>query len=185
MIESYSWNPIFQVMGIFFIQPLVLGVWLALIPEVQSGLNLDKSQLALGLMGTPTGMLMTLPFAGKIANIFGIRKILYIGFPVYFFSITLVGQVGGLSSLFLVLFLVGVCGSLLTLALNVHAGRVEKHTRRVIMNRCHGFWSLGIMAGSFLGSVLEPENTVWLILIICASASFPLALLLCLGIIYR
>ena len=182
MIKSISWNPIFQVMGIFFIQPVVLGVWLALIPKVQSGLNLDTSQLALGLMGTPVGMLMTLPFAGKIANTFGIRKILYIGFPVYFFSITLIGQAGGLYSLLLVLFLVGVCGSLLTLALNVHASRVEKHTRRVIMNRCHGFWSLGIMAGSFLGSVLESESTVWLILIICASASFPLALLLCLGL---
>jgi len=169
-------------MGIFFIQPVVLGVWLALIPKVQSGLNLDTSQLALGLMGTPAGMLMTLPFAGKMANTFGIRKILYIGFPVYFFSITLIGQAGGLYSLFLVLFLVGVCGSLLTLALNVHASRVEKHTRRVIMNRCHGFWSLGIMAGSFLGSVLESESTVWLILIICASTSFPLALLLCLGL---
>ena len=182
MIKSISWNPIFQVMGIFFIQPVVLGVWLALIPKVQSGLNLDTSQLALGLMGTPAGMLMTLPFAGKMANTFGIRKILYLGFPVYFFSITLIGQAGGLYSLLLVLFLVGVCGSLLTLALNVHAGRVEKHTRRVIMNRCHGFWSLGIMAGSFLGSVLESESTVWLILIICASASFPLALLLCLGL---
>ena len=182
MNKSFSWNPIFQVMGIFFIQPVVLGVWLALIPEVQSGLKLDTSQLALGLMGTPAGMLMTLPFAGKMANTFGIRKILYIGFPVYFFSITLIGQAGGLYSLLLVLFLVGVCGSLLTLALNVHAGRVEKHTRRVIMNRCHGFWSLGIMAGSFLGSVLESESTVWLILIICASASFPLALLLCLGL---
>ena len=182
MIKSISWNPIFQVMGIFFIQPVVLGVWLALIPKVQSGLNLDTSQLALGLMGTPAGMLMTLPFAGKMANTFGIRKILYIGFPVYFFSITLIGQAGGLYNLFLVLFLVGVCGSLLTLALNVHASRVEKHTRRVIMNRCHGFWSLGIMAGSFLGSVLESESTVWLILIICASASFPLALLLCLGL---
>ena len=31
--------------------------------------------IAVGLMGTPAGMLMTLPFAGKIANIFGIRKI--------------------------------------------------------------------------------------------------------------
>ena len=182
MIKSISWNPIFQVMGIFFIQPVVLEVWLALIPKVQSGLNLDTSQLALGLMGTPAGMLMTLPFAGKMANTFGIRKILYIGFPVYFFSITLIGQAGGLYSLFLVLFLVGVCGSLLTLALNVHTSRVEKHTRRVIMNRCHGFWSLGIMAGSFLGSVLESESTVWLILIICASTSFPLALLLCLGL---
>ena len=182
MIKSLSWNPIFQVMGIFFIQPVVLGVWLALIPEVQSGLNLDKSQLALGLMGTPAGMLMTYLFAGKVANTFGIRKILYIGFPVYFFSITLIGLVDGLYSLILVLLLVGVCVSLLTLALNVHAGRVEKRTRRMIMNRCHGFWSLGIMAGSFLGTVLESENTVWVILIICALASFPLAFLLCLGL---
>ena len=31
--------------------------------------------IAVGLMGTPAGMLMTLPFAGKIANIFGIIKI--------------------------------------------------------------------------------------------------------------
>ena len=85
MIKSISWNPIIQVRGLFFIQPVVFGIWLALIPEVQSGLNLDKSQLALGLMGTPTGMLMTLPFAGKVANTFGIRKILYIGFPVLFF----------------------------------------------------------------------------------------------------
>ena len=162
-------------MGIFFIQPFVLGVWLALIPEVQSGLNLDASQLALALMGTPAGMLTTLPFAGKVVNTLGIRKILYIGFPVYFFTITLTGLADGLYILFLVLFLAGVCGSLLTVSLNVHAGRVEKHTRRVIMNRCHGFWSLGIMAGSFLGSVLESESTVWVILIICASASFPAA----------
>ena len=169
-------------MGIFFIQPVVFGVWLALIPEVQSSLNLDKSQLALGLMGTPTGMLLTLPFAGKVANTFGIRKILYVGFPVFFLSITLIGLVDGLYSLFLVLFLVGVSMSLLELALNVHAGRVEKHTRRVIMNRCHGFWSLGIMTGSLLGSALHSESTVWLILIICASAFFPVAWLLCLGL---
>ena len=169
-------------MGIFFIQPVVFGVWLALIPEVQSGLNLDKSQLALGLMGTPTGMLMTLPFAGKMANTFGIRKILYVGFPVFFFSITFIGLVDGLYSLFLVLFLIGVSMSLLELALNVHAGRVEKHTRRVIMNRCHGFWSLGIMTGSLLGSALHSESTVWLILIMCASALLPVAWLLCLGL---
>ena len=182
MVKSISWNPILQVMGIFFIQPVVFGVWLALIPEVQSGLNLDKSQLALGLMGTPTGMLMTLPFAGKVAYTFGIRKILYVGFPVFFFSVTFIGLVDGLYSLFLVLFLVGVSMSLLELALNVHAGRVEKHTQGVIMNRCHGFWSLGIMTGSLLGSALHSESTVWMILIMCASALLPVAWLLCLGL---
>ena len=182
MIKSFFWNPITQVLGIFFIQPFVLGVWLALIPEVQSGLNLDASQLALALMGTPAGMLTTLPFAGKVVSAFGIRKILYIGFPVYFFTITLIGLAEGLYILFLVLFLVGVNGSLLTVSLNVHAGRVEKYTRRVVMNRCHGFWSLGIMAGSFLGSIFESVSTVWMILIVSASASLPVAWLLCLGL---
>jgi MFS family permease len=182
MIKSISWNPIIQVRGLFFIQPVVFGIWLALIPEVQSGLNLDKSQLALGLMGTPTGMLFTLPFAGKVANTFGIRKILYIGFPVLFFSITLIGFVDGLYSLFLVLFLVGVSMSLLKLTLNVHAVRVEKHTRSVIMNSCHGFWSLGIMTGSLLGSAFHSEITVWMILIIYASALLPVAWLLCLSL---
>ena len=179
---SFSWNPILQVMGIFFIQPVVFGVWLALIPEVQSDLNLDKSQLALGLMGTPTGMLMTLPFAGKVANTFGIRKILYLGFPVFFFSITFIGLIDGLFSLFMVLFLVGISMSLLELAMNVHAGRIEKYKQVVIMNRCHGFWSLGIMTGSFLGSLLQSESTVWIILIICASILFPTSWLLCLGL---
>jgi len=182
MIKSLFWNPITQVMGIFFIQPFVLGVWLALIPEVQSGLNLDASQLALALMGTPAGMLTTLPFAGKVVSAFGIRKILYIGFPVYFFTITLTGLADGLHILFLVLFLAGLNGSLLTVSLNVHAGRVEKHTGRVVMNRCHGFWSLGIMAGSFLGSIFESVSTVWMILIVSASASLPVAWLLCLGL---
>ena len=169
-------------MGIFFFQPVVFGVWLALIPEVQSDLNLDKSQLAIGLMVTPTGMLMTLPFAGKVANIFGIKKILYFGFPVFFFSITFIGLIDGLYTLFLVLLLVGVSMSLLEVALNVHAGRVEKHTQGVIMNRCHGFWSLGIMTGSLLGSALHSGSTVWMILIICSSALFPVAWLLCLGL---
>ena len=72
--------------------------------------------------------------------------------------------------------------SLLELALNVHAGRVEKHTQGVIMNRCHGFWSLGIMTGSLLGSLFYTETTVWMILIMCALALLPLAWLLCLGL---
>ena len=72
--------------------------------------------------------------------------------------------------------------SLLKLTLNVHAVRVEKHTRSVIMNSCHGFWSLGIMTGSLLGSAFHSEITVWMILIIYASALLPVAWLLCLSL---
>jgi MFS family permease len=54
--------------------------------------------------------------------------------------------------LFVALMIVGVALSTLELGLNVEADRAEKTTGLVIMSRCHGFWSLGIMAGSLIGA---------------------------------
>jgi nitrate/nitrite transporter NarK len=44
--------------------------------------------------------------------------------------------------------------SFLELALNVEAARIEKATGSLIMSTSHGFWSLGIMLGSFIGAAL-------------------------------
>jgi MFS family permease len=54
--------------------------------------------------------------------------------------------------LFVALLIVGVALSTLELGLNVEADRAEKTTKLVIMSRCHGFWSLGIMFGSLIGA---------------------------------
>lgn len=49
------------------------------------------------------------------------------------------------------LFVLGALLAFAEVALNVFAARVEKSLGASIMNRVHGFWSLGIMAGSFVG----------------------------------
>ncbi len=64
---------------------------------------------------------------------------------------TLMTFAGSMTTLFFALMLLGVTLSTLELGLNVEADRAEKTTGLVIMSRCHGFWSLGIMVGSLLG----------------------------------
>lgn len=52
-------------MIVFFAQPIHLGLWLSRVAEVQSTLGLTKAQLAIALLGMPTGLLPSLYFAGR------------------------------------------------------------------------------------------------------------------------
>src|SRR5690606_21970785 len=57
-------------------------------------------------------------------------------------------------TLFIALAFAGSAISFLELGLNVEADAVEKTTGTLIMTKSHGFWSVGIMVGSLIGSAL-------------------------------
>lgn len=61
------------VMAIFFLQPIAFGSWLPRIPEIQARLELGPADLALALLGMPVGILVTLPFAGRVVARIGVR----------------------------------------------------------------------------------------------------------------
>ena len=138
-------------MLVFFVQPVGLGIWLSRVAEVQSVLGLSKSDLALALVGMPVGLLPTLYVAGRVVDRVGPRRALLWAFPPMLAIGILPGLAGGLATLFLALFLFGTVVAFTEVALNVYAARVEKACDKSIMNRAHGFWSLGVMAGSFIG----------------------------------
>jgi MFS family permease len=139
---------------VFFLQPVAFGSWLVRIPDVQSHLELGPAGLALALLGMPIGILLTLPFAGRLVGWLGARRILIWGFPTYLCAMMLPAFSNSLWALFATLAILGVSIATLELALNVKADRVEKSSGAMIMSTCHGFWGLGIMAGSLLGSGL-------------------------------
>jgi MFS family permease len=139
-------------MLVFFLQPIAFGSWLPRIPEVQSALGLGPAGLALVLLGLPCGTLLTLPFAGPIVGRIGARAAIRIGNVLYAMAVSLPAFAGNPVLLFITLALVGSTISFLELGLNVQADRVEKATGSLIMSTSHGFWSLGIMAGSLIGS---------------------------------
>lgn len=141
-------------MLIFFLQPIAFGSWLPRIPDVQRGLELGPAALALALLGLPCGTLLTLPFAGPLVGRIGPRRAILSGMLLYSLAVCLPAFAPNPVLLFIALMLVGSSLSFVELGLNVQADLVEKRTGSVIMTTSHGFWSVGIMAGSLIGSGL-------------------------------
>lgn len=140
------------IMTAFFLQPIAFGSWLPQIPGVQERLALGPAELAIALLGLPTGILLMLPFAGQLVGRIGSRNTLLYGFPVFLALVPLPVAAPDIVSLFLLLVLLGIGLSTIELGLNVEADIIEKRGSASIMNRCHGFWSLGIMTGSLIGA---------------------------------
>ena len=136
------------IMALFVLQPLAIGAWLSLIPHVKETLSLSKGELALALLGMPLALIPFLQLAARIVSAFGPRRIFMVVFPIQSVMVLLPLLAWSQSSLFFALGLFGASVAFLEVGLNAYAGRLEKRADLMIMNRCHGFWSLGIMAGS-------------------------------------
>jgi len=139
-------------MLVFFLQPIAFGSWLPRIPDVQDMLGLGPAGLAWALLGLPCGTLLTLPFAGPLVGRIGPRRTLLVGFVLYTVAVSLPALATTPIMLFVCLMLAGGAVSFTELGLNVQADAVEKSTGSLIMSTSHGFWSLGIMTGSLIGS---------------------------------
>lgn len=168
------------IMSAFFLQPIAFGSWLPQIPGVQERLALGPAELAIALLGLPTGILLMLPFAGQLVGRIGSRNTLIFGFPVFLALVPLPVAAPDIVSLFLLLALLGIGLSTIELGLNVEADVIEKRGTASIMNRCHGFWSLGIMTGSLIGAVfLAIEAPPFLAIGLLSLLLAPVALVVC------
>ena len=112
-------------MAVFALQPLALGAWLALIPQIKAALGLSKAELAFALLGQPIAIIPGLQIASRAMNVVGPRRILAAGFLmqplVYVLPVNATGQ----GSLFLSLMVVGLVGAFMQVSLNVYAGRLD------------------------------------------------------------
>jgi MFS family permease len=172
-------SPARLIMAVFFMQAVVLGNWFPRIPDIQAMLGIGPGQLSLGLMGMPVGTLVALPFAGPLIERLGSRQTILTGFVIYCAATTLPGWAWNVPSLFAALFMIGLIHPIVDVAMNVEADRIERTLGRRIMSTCHGFWSLGSMAGgvagaSFAAMAVDPR---WH-LAAAAVVSLPIALLI-------
>ena len=136
------------IMGVFFLQPFAVGGWLAVIPQVKADLGLSKAELSIALMGMPIALLIALQIAGRVVGRIGPRRVLRLFFPLQGAMTLLPLMAWNLPSLFAALFILGTTMAFLEVGMNLYAGRLEKQKHLLIMNRCHAFWAVGLMAGS-------------------------------------
>lgn len=140
------------IMTVFFVQALAFGAWLPRIPDIQSRLGLSAAELGYALLGLPVGLLIALPFVSIVVGRSGGRQAMLWSLPAFIVAICLPPFAPNGVVLFLALALAGLAMSTIELAMNIVADETEKRDGVVIMSRCHGFWSLGMMVGSLTGA---------------------------------
>lgn len=147
-------SPIRLVALLFWLQPIAYGSWLPRLPEIREHLSIGPMDLAVALLGAPIGILISLPFSGALVATIGTRRTLRLGFATFLLLIALPAFAPSVPWLFASPLVVGAAMSVLELGLNVSADRVETTTGKLVMNMCHGYWSLGLMTGSAIGATL-------------------------------
>jgi len=146
------------IFGVFFVQSSVLGNWIPRIPEIKASLELTDATLGLCLLAMPAGSLSGLVVAGRIVEWLGLRDACRIMLPLWALLFILPAFAMSAPQLAVTLFAAGFSIAMIEVAMNTKADAVEADVGRRIMSRCHGFWSLGSMAGALAGSLFAHQG---------------------------
>jgi MFS family permease len=141
----------FRVFGAFFIYSLGLGGIFPRLAEIQTSIGAHQGELGLALIGTAVGTLVSLTFASALLERLGHRVILVL-IPVLALLYAIASFATGPLALFLLLLPTGLTIGCIEIVINLEADRVEHQIGHRIMNRAHGFWSLGFFVAGVTGA---------------------------------
>lgn len=139
------------IMSVFLIHAVASGGIFTRIPDIQAALALNEATLGLVLMAQPVGGLLSFLIASFIVERVGPKRICLITIPMMALGSFVFAAAPFLAVGVVGLLLYGASFSVVNVAMNVEADRVEAITSRKIMNRCHGWWSIGFLAASLIG----------------------------------
>ena len=142
------------VYAIFFLDPILFAAFLVRLPEIKEQFDLSNSDLAVTLVAIPIGALASLPFVGVFIDKIGVRNGFLYSYPFYAIIPFFISLTDAQSHLFVMFFIIGGAASFLLVGLNLVASYVEQTSEKLIMNKAHGSWSLGLFAGSWLSDWL-------------------------------
>ncbi len=151
-------SPSLQIYAAFALYAFAMASIFPRMGDLQTGLGVTKSALALGLIGTPFGTLISITFAPPLLERIGHRLVLLAGIPLIALFFAIAVHSPSPLILFLLLIPVGFVIGCVEVIVNVEADRIEHALGYRIMNRCHAFWSFGFFAASFFGAWLASIN---------------------------
>ncbi|MDF1608149.1 MFS transporter [Hoeflea sp. YIM 152468] len=138
----------------FLANGFVVGSWAPKIPEFAARLRLDESDLGLMIMCFGIGSLCAMPAVGALVSQNGSRTVMRYVAAATSPCLLFVTLAPSIWTAAIALFLIGALIGGMDVAMNANAVEVEKRQGRAIMSSCHGFWSLGGVAGAGLGGVM-------------------------------
>lgn len=142
----------------FFIAGLTFSTWASRIPAIQNKLHLSDAGLGGVLLALPTGLMISLPISGWLVSKYGSRPTLVCGAILYPSFLLLLALSSSVWQLVLSLFLFGVAGNLINIAMNTQAVGVESLYGRSVMASFHGLWSIAGFTGALTGTFFVSRN---------------------------
>ena len=139
---------------VFSSDSLLFGSWVAHIPYVKSKLLLSDSELGLALFAMPAGLLVMNPLTGWIISKLGEARACFWAAIGMCLSVCIPINAPNVTVMVVGLFLAGLSGALINVAMNTSATNLERAEGLVIMSSCHGMWSLGGLLGSGIAGVV-------------------------------
>ncbi len=165
---------------LFFLNAFLLGSFLSRVPDVMAELDTGKAGLGLALFAAPLGAMLASPFVGRLIDALTPGRVAFITGVLLSAAIGLVGTSSSVPMLAATLLVAGLVNGAMEVSMNAAVDRVEKETGARIIARCHGFWSLGFMAGALVAGALAQAGVgvmVHLLAVAVAGAAGTLAIL--------
>ncbi|MEO5805840.1 MFS transporter [Devosia sp.] len=172
--------PHLRVFAGFFLYSFCMGSIYPRLPDIQREMGVQEGALGLALIGAAVGTLITLTFGGALIEKIGHRRVLLIGIPLLAVFYALASFANGPLTFFLLLVPVGLTIGGIEVAVNLEADRVEHALGRRIMNRAHGFWSIGFFTSGLVSSFIAQAGLSphWHLLLMVPVVALSTALIL-------
>ncbi len=148
-------EPRLRVFAAFFLYAFAMGGIFPRVPELQRAMGATEGELGLALIGASTGTLLSLSLAGRLLDRIGHRRALLALTPAMAACYALASFATAPWVLFALLVPCGLCIGAVEIIVNLEADRVEHQEGRRIMNRAHGFWSIGFFVAGLFGAGLS------------------------------
>ncbi|WP_181702846.1 MFS transporter [Chthonobacter albigriseus] len=142
----------------FFLNAFLIGSWLTRVPDFLADLSIDKATMGLALFAAPIGTVCTIPFVGRWIERSSPARVAFTSVILLSLSLLPIAVAPSWPMLAIAIFLSGAANAGMEVSINSAADASEKARGHKIMSRCHGFWSLGIMAGALVAGALAQEG---------------------------
>jgi predicted MFS family arabinose efflux permease len=123
------------------------------VPWIASHVGVDVGHLAIGLLMPGFGAVLAMPFSGRLAHRYPFRPLVTATMVAFCGSLVLPALPTSLALLCVTLLVFGATAGLADMAMNAQGVLVEKVFGRSVMSSFHGFWSVGLLAGSALSAL--------------------------------
>jgi MFS family permease len=153
----------------FFFNGAVFASFMPRLPEIQERVGVSVGGLGLLLAIAGLAGIIGSVMVGPAIRRFGTRQVLLLGSVILGGALPLIGFANGRAVLLLGLVLMLSFDVFVDVAMNMQGSWLSARRRAPVMNRLHGLWSLGTVAGGITASRIAEAGTSLRLHLILAS----------------